>query len=407
MFLTLCYNLLQVVVVKEIFKLKYYIIRLYFEGGKNMQNRLVRKGLVLGIIVLFVGASVIPSMGGTIVERHVSQDNKTPFKTFTTRGNILCVGGSGEGNYTSIQDAIDNASDGDTVFVYDYSSPYYENLIVNKSINLIGEDRDTTVIDGSGSGCVIYVSADEVSIDGFTVQNGGVPSNGNDINSHYNNIANHNIADSLGGVWLDSSKNNITGNTISNNAGALWLNESSNNTITGNIISSNKGFGIMLDFSSSNTITGNNISTSLYGVYLATATSNTITGNTIDSNINYGILLVFSSDNNIIYQNNFINNTINAVVDECGKSTWDDGKYGNYWDDYRERYPDAKESKWIPGTWNTPYTIGSEEDNHPLINQWPNSRPRTITRATSTYNANLLRFIDMFLILQRLLDFIK
>jgi len=30
--------------------------------------------------------------------------------------NILYVGGSGEGNYSSIQDAIDNASDGDTIF---------------------------------------------------------------------------------------------------------------------------------------------------------------------------------------------------------------------------------------------------------------------------------------------------
>ena len=34
-------------------------------------------------------------------------------------GNILYVGGSGPGNFTSIQDAVNNASEGDTVFVFD------------------------------------------------------------------------------------------------------------------------------------------------------------------------------------------------------------------------------------------------------------------------------------------------
>jgi hypothetical protein len=47
------------------------------------------------------------------------------------RGKTLYVGGDGDGNYTRIQDAIDNASDEDTVFVYDDSSPYYENVVVH------------------------------------------------------------------------------------------------------------------------------------------------------------------------------------------------------------------------------------------------------------------------------------
>ena len=76
-----------------------------------------------------------------------------------SNGNTLYVGGSGEGNYTKIQHAIDDASDGGTVFVYDDSSPYNENLNVDKSINLIGEDRNTTIINTSYSYLVI-VSAD-------------------------------------------------------------------------------------------------------------------------------------------------------------------------------------------------------------------------------------------------------
>ncbi|RLF63839.1 MAG: hypothetical protein DRN31_01550, partial [Thermoplasmata archaeon] len=62
---------------------------------------------------------------------------------------ILYVGGSGPGNYTSIQSALDNASSGDTVFVYDDSSPYEECIVVDKSITIMGENRDTTAIDGN------------------------------------------------------------------------------------------------------------------------------------------------------------------------------------------------------------------------------------------------------------------
>ena len=51
----------------------------------------------------------------------------------------MYVGGSGPNNYTTIQSAIDDAVDGDTVFVYDDSSPYREHLLIETSINLLGE----------------------------------------------------------------------------------------------------------------------------------------------------------------------------------------------------------------------------------------------------------------------------
>jgi hypothetical protein len=73
-------------------------------------------------------------------------------------GKILYVGGSGPNNYTSIQDALNEANEGDTIFVYNDSSPYYENLIINKSIKLIGENRDTTIIDGRGRNVVEIIA---------------------------------------------------------------------------------------------------------------------------------------------------------------------------------------------------------------------------------------------------------
>ena len=60
----------------------------------------------------------------------------------------LFVGGNGPNNYTFIQNAIDNADEGDTIFVFNYSSPYYEKLVINKSINLVGVHKNSTIIDG-------------------------------------------------------------------------------------------------------------------------------------------------------------------------------------------------------------------------------------------------------------------
>lgn len=156
-----------------------------------MVNCLYKKGLVLGIMVLLVGVGSIPSIRGVNVERQDLQGNNTPIRDFNPLGNILYVGGEGPGNYSSIQDAIDYASNGATIFVYDDSSPYIENLVVDKTVNLIGEDRNTTVIDGNLSGDVINISANWVNISGFKIQNcGDVP------------LAN-------AGVWF-SSVNNCT-----------------------------------------------------------------------------------------------------------------------------------------------------------------------------------------------------
>ena len=148
-------------------------------------------------------------------------------------GNTLYVGGSGEGNYTSIQDAIENASNGDTVFVYDDSSPYVENVVVNKSIFLIGENKTTTIIDGRDSGNTIKVNADNVTIKGFTIQHSGLL---------YPNS----------GINLSSNLNMIEGNLITDNFYGITLYYSFGNIIRGNIIQNDDHCGLYLSSSSSN-----------------------------------------------------------------------------------------------------------------------------------------------------------
>jgi len=117
-----------------------------------------KKCLAIGIILLFVGTCIIPA---------IAQDTEKPLST--SRGNWLYVGGSGPGNYTKIQDAINDSSDGDTVFVYDDLSPYTEMIILNKSIRLLGEDMNTTIIGQTvPHDNYVTLSSDSVIISDFT-----------------------------------------------------------------------------------------------------------------------------------------------------------------------------------------------------------------------------------------------
>jgi nitrous oxidase accessory protein NosD len=153
-----------------------------------MQKNVVKKGLVITVILLFIYMYIAPSF---------AVDNVKKSSILVSDGNTLYVGGNGEGNYTKIQDAIDNATDGDTVFVYDDSSSYYENVVVDKSISLIGENRNTTVVDGGGIDSVIEVSADYVNIEGFTVTNcrDDLSEAGINIFSDWNIIKNNSIVE--------------------------------------------------------------------------------------------------------------------------------------------------------------------------------------------------------------------
>ena len=95
----------------------------------------------------------------------VSQQQNTNSK------NMLYVGGTGNGNYSTIQEAINHALSGDIIFVY--NGTYYENVLINKTIALIGEERNTTIIDANDNGGVITIHADNVSLNHFTIQNAG------------------------------------------------------------------------------------------------------------------------------------------------------------------------------------------------------------------------------------------
>ena len=189
-----------------------------------MQYNIFRKVLTIGIIFLFICMSSISSTGNTVVKKHTIA---------FSNGITLYVGGSGEGNYTKIQDAIDNASDGDTVFVY--NGTYYENVYIEKTINLIGEDKNTTIIDAMGKDSVIRIcKINHILVSGFTIQESG-------------NDPDTDAGIRVGRFGTDSNNCEITDNIIKNNQNGINIEWAFGGDIFGNIIMNNRNHGIYIN----------------------------------------------------------------------------------------------------------------------------------------------------------------
>lgn len=238
-----------------------------------------------------------------------------------SNATTLYVGGSGPGNYTQIQNAIDNASDGNTIFVY--NGIYHESVVVDKPLTIISKYGPTACIvelSNSTKNTAFHVTADYVTISGFTLKRLGEIyglERGFYLYADYCNIVGNIILDEyFYGIYCKGCSNSIiTGNTLTKNNYGIYLDPSSNNNniITGNIITGNTtihkvGRGISLS-GSSNTVTGNNISRNTYGIILG-GSNNTIMANTISHSGKRGI--IFSSSGNTVTGNTFFHNGIEA-----------------------------------------------------------------------------------------------
>jgi nitrous oxidase accessory protein len=254
-------------------------------------------------------------------------------------------------DYSTIQAAINSASEGDNIFVK--SGTYYnQSLVVNKTVSLVGEDAKTTILRGldvtwpvaqsnsmvdgldyipvSQSGMssslgskvqllaldkgnnpelslcnflppitiVIQVEANDVTISGFTITNAytGITGgeNGTKIIGNIIRVGNNGM--SIGGSYKTIAYNNITGGLHS-----ILCSGSYNNITKNNIINpSNLGIDLTGSF---NTILGNSITSGQYGGNYGrgiqvNGNSNTITENTLSGG-SVGIALETGSGNTV------------------------------------------------------------------------------------------------------------
>ncbi len=316
--------------------------------------------LAVGIIFLFVGTAIIP-IGGLNIEKSSS----------TSRGHWLYVGGSGPGNYTTIQDAVDNASDGDTVFVHDDSSPYVESVWINKAIRLLGENRNTTVIEPTshipGFPFGIYA---HVTVCNFTIK------------GEY-------------GISIGSNNNTIQGTIFKQTGPSISIDcQGNDNNISNNFFVSGGVYYIAI-VSDRNVISNNNFEDGDYTICIIDAGGKyNIIKNNYFTDVMTGIMLEYLSDNNIITRNTFssfclsdcdlyssYNNTIyynnftspSKVFDD-GQNRWN-GEYpsgGDYWGDYPNEDQFSGPNQTEPGAdgiGDQPVNIpgGTNHDRLPLM----------------------------------------
>lgn len=268
----------------------------------------------------------------------------------TKRVNALVI--TVPDDYSTIQSAINHASAGDTILVR--TGVYYEHLTVNKTIRLIGENRNATVIDNEYADplevhkSIVLVTADNVKMSGFTIQHCWVGGNAVCIDNYVNMTFFDNIIRGNNeGIRLEHSSGNIVSSNIIQdcyyNTG-LVFSYAHNNTAFNNTIIGNPGVGIGSDYESYH---------------------NVISGNTIMGN-GHGLLI--SLYNCSFFHNNIIDNSVQvAFYPGSYSNSWDNGypSGGNYWSDYYGQ--DASGD----GIGDRPYVIdANNRDNYPLMNPW-------------------------------------
>ena len=276
------------------------------------------------------------------------------------------VDSHGSGDFTSIQAAINASSAGDTVYVK--SGTYFEHPLVYKSISLIGQSKDSTIIDGQHQsrqlivpnvvdpGCVVGVIANGVKISGFTIQGG------------------------QSAVWVKGySYVTVSDNVIVNNGDGIRLLYSTGDTISGNIIRNNPDTSLGFDAITNTSVANNVIANNYIGVgagivsYNNTFSSNNVVGNS------HGFYLAMY--NSTFYNNAITNNSVQVAFYGDYHNSWDSSVSvgGNYWTMYRGTDLNGD------GIGETPYSINPNNiDNYPFISQSSLNVPQLPTNPPTT-----------------------
>jgi parallel beta-helix repeat protein len=217
--------------------------------------------------------------------------------------NTLCVNPSGtSGCKSTISTAVLAAAPGDTIQVA--HGTYTEDVVIPKSLSLIGENQENTIIDATGKANGINVDGhgnpglSDVVVSGFTVENanfaGILVTNASSVTISNNQVINNDKALVIGspdtcpglpvyfqkGEGMDCGEgvmfsgvdhSTLAGNTVSSNSGGMLITDDTgathDNLITGNTVQRNSRFdcGITLPSHSGagvfhNTVSGNDSS---------------------------------------------------------------------------------------------------------------------------------------------------
>jgi parallel beta-helix repeat protein len=318
-----------------------------------------RKGLAVGIILLFIGTAIIPSSG--------QKSNEIPSLP-TSAGKTIYVddnntGGPWDGTlehpYRTIQDGVNACHNGDTVFVF---NGYYYEIKVKGHINLIGESKEQTIIineDNLTTYACITLKANMINMSGFTIRGEGETAlyeRSLLVSSSYCNISNNIISTGTWGVDVYGQFNVLSHNYISNCTDGGIISWGFNQIVNNTLIKNGKGISL----GAGDTIEFNYLINNDEGMggedYIGTAMASIIK-NQFEAN---RIGIEYSNyASSIISYNNFVNNTRPAFfyypnVFFSIRMNWDH----NYWSNHITNKPKAIPGKFLLWGEILPYEIG-------------------------------------------------
>jgi parallel beta-helix repeat protein len=288
----------------------------------------------ISILIIFIFAFSLTSSTASIIE--IKNDEKTNL-------NIISADIIIPDDYLTIQEGIDNATPGETIFVR--SGLYQENIIIKtQGLSIIGENKYNTVIDANKKSLDgMNISASDVTIQGFTFTNALSEDliwdlSGLRIYASNITIMGNRFVNNIMGLTVMASCYNAT---INNNSfigdGILlgqyqkllsltkqdFLHDINNNTVNGKPLyyyKNNNNFEVPVDAGQVIAVNCSNItirdlylSNTDFSVILAYCDNSTIENITVlDTD---GEVILFNSDYNIVQNNILINNLHGACLD--------------------------------------------------------------------------------------------
>jgi len=219
--------------------------------------------------------------------------------------------------YVTISDGINNAKNGDILYVL--NGTYNEQIEIDKNLQIIGEDKNNTIINGEYQDDVIKVLSENVYLDGFTIKNskGENENAGIKILSNNVTISDCKIYRTRYGIALYISSNlKIIGCLIHTNGGGVLLDECKNCEITDSEFCHN-AIGINIKKSQEINIKKSYIHEHGIGIFINDSENIKLTDIALcDNNNNQGGCFIFNSKEIEFYNANVIHNGLAIRIDE-------------------------------------------------------------------------------------------